>query len=144
MGRLLFWLVWPFTWIYSPIFRRVRVVIRAGDSVVLVQKRFGPGYWQLPGGGIKFGETVLAAAKRETEEELGLEMKVSDFKQLNEDVQVLRQSGLLMRYNYVSLLLTNEQNLNRSKELINEKWAPLNQLEDHKLAKEVAVGLRQL
>ncbi|HXE72321.1 MAG TPA: NUDIX hydrolase, partial [Candidatus Nitrosotenuis sp.] len=35
-------------------------------------------YWLLPGGGVDFGETLPATARRETLEETGLEIEVDD------------------------------------------------------------------
>jgi 8-oxo-dGTP diphosphatase len=49
-------------------------ICRVGDSVVLVRKARGPytGLWDLPGGGIGFGEAPEAALRREFIEETGL------------------------------------------------------------------------
>lgn len=46
----------------------------AGDSVVLVRRRYPPLGWALPGGFVDVGETVEAAAVREALEETGLQV----------------------------------------------------------------------
>jgi len=58
--------------------RGVKCVITRGDEVLLVRHTYGDRRaWELPGGSIKRGEEPLAAARRETLEELGL--KISDW-----------------------------------------------------------------
>jgi 8-oxo-dGTP pyrophosphatase MutT (NUDIX family) len=53
--------------------RGVKCVITRGDYVLLVRHTYGDrGAWDMPGGAIKRGEEPLAAARRETLEELGL------------------------------------------------------------------------
>jgi ADP-ribose pyrophosphatase YjhB (NUDIX family) len=49
-------------------------LITANDHVLLIQKGRGPytGQWDLPGGGIEFGEDPLEALCRELKEETGL------------------------------------------------------------------------
>jgi 8-oxo-dGTP diphosphatase len=57
----------------------VDVVIQlAGDRVVLVERRFPPPGWALPGGFVEVGETMEAAAVREAREETGLEVELLD------------------------------------------------------------------
>jgi 8-oxo-dGTP diphosphatase len=48
------------------------VIIAVGERVVLVERRYEPKGWALPGGFIELGETAAAAALREAEEETGL------------------------------------------------------------------------
>lgn len=59
-------------------------VIKRGDTYLLTKRiELDPedaksfhGAWQLPGGGVQFGETVENAIRREIREELGVESKV--------------------------------------------------------------------
>ncbi len=60
--------------IRRPRLRGVKCVLTDGDQVLLVRHTYGPRGWDLPGGGIKRKEEPLTAARREIEEELGLEI----------------------------------------------------------------------
>ena len=52
------------------------VLLVGGDRVVLVERRFEPRGWALPGGFVDVGETVEAAAVREAREETGLDVRL--------------------------------------------------------------------
>lgn len=45
------------------------LVIDAEERVLLIRHSYGTGHWMLPGGGMKRGESPLAAAAREVREE---------------------------------------------------------------------------
>jgi ADP-ribose pyrophosphatase YjhB (NUDIX family) len=56
----------------------VGVILLEGDSVLLVQRsnQPGAGLWAVPGGKVRWGETLADAARREAQEETGLEVEV--------------------------------------------------------------------
>lgn len=65
--------VWWF--LRRPEIEGVKCVITDGDRVLLVRHTYGRREWDLPGGAIKRGESALAAARREIEEELGVRIE---------------------------------------------------------------------
>ena len=73
----------------------VFVVIATHDSILLVRHNYGEKKWSLPGGGVKQGEIVIQAARREAREETGISQ-----------ISTLRQIGqftLIKRYGLVVL-----------------------------------------
>ena len=59
----------------------VNIIITNNQGKVLILKRslaekYCPNFWDLPGGKVENGETLLEAAKREVKEESGLEVKL--------------------------------------------------------------------
>lgn len=63
--------------------KAVSVIINNKQNEVLILKRSSdeshyPGLWDMPGGGIKKGESLEKAAEREVKEEAGLKVKIDD------------------------------------------------------------------
>lgn len=59
---------------------RARVlVVNEFDEVLLIQALFSDGRWSLPGGGLKRTESAVAAARRELQEETGIDADETDF-----------------------------------------------------------------
>jgi 8-oxo-dGTP diphosphatase len=54
----------------------IELVDRPGRPIVLIERRFPPPGWALPGGFVEIGETVEAAAVREALEETGLAVEL--------------------------------------------------------------------
>jgi len=54
----------------------IELIDRPGRPIVLIERRFPPPGWALPGGFVDVGETVEAAAVREAREETGLEVRL--------------------------------------------------------------------
>jgi 8-oxo-dGTP pyrophosphatase MutT (NUDIX family) len=59
----------------------VKCVLKRGDDVLLVRHTYGQRtVWDLPGGGLRRGESAVAAARREVREEVGVD--VADWREL--------------------------------------------------------------
>ncbi len=50
------------------------IIIETPRGIVLVERRFDPPGWAIPGGFIELGETAEQAARREAKEETGLDV----------------------------------------------------------------------
>jgi 8-oxo-dGTP pyrophosphatase MutT (NUDIX family) len=128
--RLLFWILWPLVWVYAPLRTRARVLVVSGDTFLAVIPYFGGQKWQLPGGGIKFGETPKIAAMREVQEELGITLNPKKTHQLL-PIAPYTHAGLLVRYAlFVSKVDTPEVSKNNH-ELLASTWLPLQQSKAH-------------
>jgi ADP-ribose pyrophosphatase YjhB (NUDIX family) len=62
-----------YCFIFRPVRTGVRVMMIQDGKVLLVRQTYMPG-WFLPGGGVKRGETLDQAARREAREETGAEL----------------------------------------------------------------------
>ncbi|MFN3428711.1 MAG: NUDIX domain-containing protein [Candidatus Sericytochromatia bacterium] len=66
---------------------RVAAVVVRGDRLLMVRQRKGENtYWLLPGGGLDYGESIEACARREVFEETGLEIEIKKFLYLSEAI----------------------------------------------------------
>src|SRR4030066_130495 len=71
--RLAYLVFKVYLFIFRPVHTGVRIMMIKGKEVLLVRQSYMPG-WFMPGGGVKRGETLEQAARRETREEIGAEM----------------------------------------------------------------------
>jgi ADP-ribose pyrophosphatase YjhB (NUDIX family) len=61
--------------IAHPLTVGVRVMLVGEDGILLVRHVYGERQWYLPGGGVKKGETLLDAARREAREEVHADVR---------------------------------------------------------------------
>jgi 8-oxo-dGTP diphosphatase len=54
----------------------IELTDRPGRPIVLIERAFPPQGWAIPGGFVDIGETVEQAARREAQEETGLEVRL--------------------------------------------------------------------
>lgn len=71
--RVLYFFYRIYCFIFRPVRMGVRVLLTQGDDVLLVRHIYISG-WYMPGGGLKRGETLDQAARREAFEETGAEL----------------------------------------------------------------------
>jgi 8-oxo-dGTP pyrophosphatase MutT (NUDIX family) len=71
--RILYFGFRIYCFFFRPIRTGVRVMLLQGDQVLLIRQTYVPG-WFMPGGGLKRGETMEQAARREAKEEAGAEL----------------------------------------------------------------------
>jgi ADP-ribose pyrophosphatase YjhB (NUDIX family) len=69
---------------------------RAGNSVFLIRHTYVPG-WQLPGGGVESGETMLEALQRELSEEGNIELTgTADLRAMHYNRQASRRDHVAL------------------------------------------------
>lgn len=72
VGITAFWLSWPLLYIYLRHGSRAKILVTAGDEVLVVKSWLGTGKWSLPGGGLHRGENPIQGVLRELQEETGV------------------------------------------------------------------------
>src|SRR3954463_16375398 len=78
----------------------VGAVVLRGDKVLLVCRAQEPckGEWTFPGGLVELGETLRAAAERETYEETGIRVRAGDVLEVGESLG--KDNGGRLRFHY--------------------------------------------
>lgn len=126
LGTIIYYLLWPAIWFYAPLRLRVSVVLFNQGEILEVKNWLGPNRWQLPGGGIKIGEKIDSAAKRELQEELGVTVEQFPIRIATTDSAVVfKQYGLLVRTHIAYVRLDSKPTIARNKELTAHRWIKL-------------------
>jgi len=83
----------------------VGAVVFKGGKILLVKRAKAPqkDLWAIPGGAVKLGETLQAAAERETREETGLEIEAKEPFHTFDLIEKDAQGKILFHYVIVDL-----------------------------------------
>jgi 8-oxo-dGTP pyrophosphatase MutT (NUDIX family) len=120
-GRLIYWVLWPVTWVHFHGTKRTRVLVIHGDNIVVVKNWKSDGKWSLPGGGLHKGEDSFDGALRELYEETGIHLKTRQLKRHSE--HVFRMHNLSFNYVLFVARVRTELNLHhRPVEIFEARW----------------------
>lgn len=127
LGTALFWLLWPAIWIYLYKSHRTRVLLICGDEFLALKGWLSPGDWDLPGGGLRRGETAVEGVIRETQEETGIRLAASQCKPLDTKGELPSRSyGFRFSYQVYVCQLDEKPELRLQRHEISQaRWLPL-------------------
>lgn len=139
-GIIAFWLTWPALIGYMRLAERTRVLVVAGEKVLLVNNWYGDGTWSMPGGGKHRREEPVMAATRELHEEVDVALGIDQLKLLHKK----RYHAKGFRYDchyYVAELQKPIILRPRFPEVLNAEWVPIRELDHYNLAPDVMPAL---
>lgn len=123
--RALFYLTYPLIIVYAPLFARARVLIVHEGEFLAVKAKFGDSRWHLPGGGVKKGETLKAAAIREVKEELGIDLNEGNLTVLR-PYGLYRNQGIFYRGEvFLAKLGYKKKEFSENPEILTAAWLPI-------------------
>lgn len=141
LGKTLYVLALPASRFWLGKTRRVYVLVRSADKVLVVKNWFSRQLWQMPGGGIKRTETAEAAAVREIHEELGIKLDSSGLKPLLKD----KWQTDRLNHNY-RIFLADLKNpapvVKKAPELSDTAWLPATQLNSSNALSELLAAIK--
>lgn len=123
------------------------IVVREG-RVLLARRGKEPSYglWSLPGGAVDLGEGLKAAAQRETREECGIEVEITDILEVVE--RMVRDPDGRVRFHYVIvdyLARWLKGDLTASSEVLEARWVSPGDFPQYEMTRGTAeVVLRML
>lgn len=82
LGHIVYWSIWPGSWIYLRRSERTRILLLYKDELLVVNNWLGAGKWKLPGGGLRRGEHPEVGMLRELQEETGIVLRHADIRHL--------------------------------------------------------------
>lgn len=128
----------------------VGAVVLRGDDLLLAQRGKQPGYgtWSIPGGAVKVGESMRAAAAREVKEECGIDIEVGDVADVIDRVIVDEEGRVQYHYVIVDFVAVPLQDtLRPGSDCLAARWVRPTELDDYQLtsaAKDVIAKARRL
>jgi ADP-ribose pyrophosphatase YjhB (NUDIX family) len=129
----------------------VGILLIRENTLLLVKRKYNPdaGYWSIPGGHLDLGEKVETAAVRETFEETGFKVKISNLAGIID--KIMYDNNGKIEYHYVLINYFVEQiegDLNQppkaADDALDAKFVPFDDLKDYKLTESLIELLKQL
>ena len=112
-------------------------MIKSGDRILLVRRRFSPGSgkWSVPGGLVELGETVRKAALREVYEETGLRIRLDRLLDVVDYIERDREGKIRFHYVLVDFLAHIEEpaEVRLSEEASEAKWVKISEALNYNL-----------
>jgi len=126
---------------------RVGVIIilekEKGYEVLLVRHlKDGRSYWLLPGGGLKFGETIEECAKRELLEETSLKIEFGDLVFVVESIYPDRTKHVVNLI-YRAFLKSNNLKVGGDPRVVEAKFVKVEDLEKYKIFPNIKSQLKE-
>ncbi|RLI28572.1 hypothetical protein DRO58_01875 [Candidatus Bathyarchaeota archaeon] len=122
----------------------VGVLVKRGDRVLLVRRRFDPGRgkWSIPGGLVELGETVRDAALREVYEETGLNVKLDRLLSVVDYIERSRDGRVRFHYVLVDFLayVEGSEKVKPSDEFLEVRWVKASEVRRY----DITDSLRKL
>lgn len=141
MGRIMYWLGWPVSFLSLVFSKRSRVLIICEDEVLLAKNWLGSGDWHCPGGGIRNSEDPAEGAVRELEEELGLKVEPTQLQSLY-NKRVTTKRKLTYHAFCFALELTVKPKLSvNTREIISASWHKIDDVKRQKLGGRLAADM---
>lgn len=136
LGRALFWLSWPALWVMLKLGRRTRGIIEHDGQILVLKGWLSSGKWQLPGGGIHWGEEPAAGLIREIKEETGVTIKSEHIKYLGNGTAV--NHGLSFKYEAFIISLGFKPRLfPRRSEVVEARWLTPDELNENNASSDL-------
>lgn len=139
-GKALFWATWPLLKLRISNTERARVLLVAGNRILLLKNWYGSGEWALPGGGLKQNEVAERAVLRELMEETGIGLGIDQLRALKTAPHDHR--GIRFTCHFFVVELT-EPLLARPRmpEILACEWVSIDSLDRFAISPEVTAAL---
>ncbi|WP_309493371.1 NUDIX hydrolase [Candidatus Hecatella orcuttiae] len=132
-----------------PSYPRVGVgaLIRCGEQVLLVRRKFEPGkgLWSIPGGLVELGERLEEAVRREVKEETGLDVAIENLINVGEVIEADGEGRILFHYVLIDYSARPVGGrLTGSPESLEVKWVKAREISRYKTTKALQRLLKKL
>ncbi|MFQ6000234.1 MAG: NUDIX hydrolase [Anaerolineae bacterium] len=117
----------------------VGVVVRKGSRVLLVRRGQEPrkGEWSIPGGIVELGETIRETARREVQEECGMEVQVGEVLDVIDAIYQDQEGRVRYHYVLVDLVATHlSGELKPGSDIDEARWVTREELDQFHLSEK--------